>query len=212
MFAYCNNNPIMYADAFGTSPAWWQWAISGAMVVAGAVLTVTGVGGAAGGALICAGANSIVGSYTSEASGGSSIAGWTGGMITGALSGYGAGKAGTMFIAASDLTGTACLSQVALGGATSFLSGGLGSGLGTTATAVINGQKLNAKDIFSAAVTGGTINMLAGIASAIGSGVYKMPAISETSKVAASALSTSWSIAAEAVCDAVSVVIGLIAN
>ena len=39
-----------------------------------------------------------------------------------------------------------------------------------------------------------------------------MPAISETSKVAASALSTSWSIAAEVVCDAVSVVIGLIAN
>jgi len=133
-------------------------------------------------------------------------------MITGALSGYGAGKAGTMFIAASDLTGTACLSQVALGGVTSFGFGAIGAGAGTITTAAINGQKLNGKDIFSAAVTGGTINMLAGIASAIGSGVYKMPAISETSKVAASALSTSWSIAAEVVCDAVSVVIGLIAN
>ena len=152
------------------------------------------------------------GSYTSEASGGSSIAGWTGGMITGALSGYGAGKAGTMFIAASDLTGTACLSQVALGGVTSFGFGAIGAGAGTITTAAINGQKLNGKDIFSAAVTGGAINMLAGVASAIGSGVYKMPAISETSKVAASALSTSWSIAAEVVCDAVSVVIGLIAN
>lgn len=54
----------------------------------------TGVGGVAGGALICAGANSIIGSYVSEATGGSSVAGWVGGMVTGAvncLSGIGAG-------------------------------------------------------------------------------------------------------------------------
>ena len=74
----------MLFDPNGHAPEWWQWAISGAMFVAGVALVATGVGGVAGGALICAGANSMIGSYVSEATGSSSVAGWVGGMITGA--------------------------------------------------------------------------------------------------------------------------------
>ena len=74
----------MLLDPSGMAPEWWQWLISGTMVAAGAALIATGIGGAAGGALICAGANSIISSYISEASGGSPDAGWAGGMITGA--------------------------------------------------------------------------------------------------------------------------------
>ena len=72
-----------------------------------AALVATGVGGVAGGALICAGANSMIGSYVSEATGGSSIAGWVGGMITGAACGTGAGLAGNLLVQAATATGAA---------------------------------------------------------------------------------------------------------
>ena len=70
LFSYCKNNPIMFFDPSGHAPEWWQWAISGTMVIVGITLVATGAGGVAGGTLICAGANSIVGSYVSETSGG----------------------------------------------------------------------------------------------------------------------------------------------
>ena len=33
LYAYCRNNPVMYIDGDGTSPEWWHWVASGAMVV-----------------------------------------------------------------------------------------------------------------------------------------------------------------------------------
>ena len=110
----------MLSDHNGHAPEWWQWAISGAMVVAGVALVATGVGGLAGGSLICAGANSIIGSYISEATGGSSFAGWAGGMITGAMCGTGAGLAGKLLVDATAATGAVCLGYLAAGCVVAF--------------------------------------------------------------------------------------------
>ena len=38
MFAYCNNNPVMFVDP--TGEAWWHWALAAAVVVACAAATV----------------------------------------------------------------------------------------------------------------------------------------------------------------------------
>ena len=50
----------MYSDDDGRSPEWWQCGLSGAAVIAGIVLSATGVGGILGGVLIGAGAGSII--------------------------------------------------------------------------------------------------------------------------------------------------------
>lgn len=36
--------PVMYIDRDGTSPEWWHWVASGAMVVAGIALMFTPLG------------------------------------------------------------------------------------------------------------------------------------------------------------------------
>ena len=130
MFAYCNNNPIMLLDVNGFEPEWWQWLISGTMVAAGVVLVATGVAGLAGGALICAGANSMIGSYVSEASGGTTTAGWIGGGVTGALCGLGAGFSGSLLIDATTTSGATCLGYLGASEAVAFSSGFAGSLLG----------------------------------------------------------------------------------
>ena len=45
MFAYCNNNPILYVDP--TGHAWWHWLVAAAVVVAAVVVSVATVGVAA---------------------------------------------------------------------------------------------------------------------------------------------------------------------
>ncbi len=48
LFAYCNNNPIMFSDPSGTMPKWLQWLIAGvvtaALVVGAVALTVVSGG------------------------------------------------------------------------------------------------------------------------------------------------------------------------
>ena len=207
IFAYCNNNPIMYTDSLGMAPEWWQWTVSGLMVVGGAVLIATGVGGIAGGSLICAGANAIIGSYVSEASGGSSTAGWVGGMVTGAISGIGAGAAGNLLISATNMTGVACLGTVAASGTVAFTSGAIGSSAGAVVTSKIDGKALSKTEIAQTAVIGGTVNTVAGLASGIGTGLANMPLISETSKAVANFISTGWSLLSEAANDALNTIV-----
>ena len=210
LFTYCKNNPVMLSDPNGHAPEWWQWAISGAMVVAGVALVATGVGGVAGGALICAGANSIVGSYISEASGGSPAAGWAGGMITGAACGTGAGLAGGLLMQATSTTGVACLGNLAGAGAVAFGSGFGGSILGQSVTSAIDGKELNTKEeIYSAAATG-AINCLSSIGSGMGTALKGMPAISATSTALANSLNAVWSIISESVCDFLGTVTSLL--
>ena len=208
LYAYCKNNPVAFSDSNGHAPKWWQWAISGALVVAGAALVATGVGGVAGGALICAGVNSVIGSYVSEASGGSSVAGWTGGMVTGALCGLGAGAGGSLLLSATNMTGAACLGSTALSCATSFGSGALGSAAGTFVTAKMNGKNATKKEIINAMAVGGTFNMIAGIASGMGSGIASMSTVGETTKVTANAIASGWSLMTEVINDTLSTVVG----
>lgn len=201
LFAYCKNNPVMLSDPNGYAPEWWHWAISGAMVVAGVALVATGVGGVAGGTLICAGANSMIGSYVSEATGGSSVAGWVGGMITGAACGTGAGLAGNLLVQATNATGAACLGNLAAGGAVALGSGTVGSAIGQGVSAAIDGKKLNSNEVAYASMATGAINCLSGLGAGVGTALQGMPAISTTTTTLANSLNAAWSLVSESVCD-----------
>ena len=207
LFTYCFNNPIMASDAFGYAPEWWQWVVSGAAVVAGVALTATGVGGVLGGALICAGANSIIGSYTSEAAGGSSTAGWIGGAITGGLCGVGAGWAAKVLNVATRAVGGVCLGKVATAGAVAFGSGFVGSVAGQLATAIWDRAEVDLGNVMYSATTTGVINCLSGIGSLTGIGITKAPAIGGT---LASTLNTACAVVTEVICDTLGFVSTLI--
>ena len=105
LYAYCNNNPVMYSDPEGT--AWWHilagvLAVVGVVLVAGAVTALTmGVGttvmaasmtgavihGAAVGTLIGAGTGAVAGGLI-----GGAVSGWTAeGILTGVGIGFGGG-------------------------------------------------------------------------------------------------------------------------
>ena len=209
LFAYCNNNPVMYSDTTGMAPEWWQWAISSAMFVAGVVLVATGVGGAAGGALICAGVNSIIGSYTAESAGGSSTAGWIGGALTGLICGTGAGIAGDILFNTTEIVGGACLGKVALGFGVSFATGTVGSLAGQYITATIDGKDLDGKNLLTSSLATGTINCFSAIGAGMGNALKGLPTFTETSKALANTLNAMCGISAEAICDALSVIISL---
>ena len=191
----------MLSDPYGYAPKWWQWAVSGAMVVAGVALVATGVGGVAGGALICAGANSMIGSYVSEATGGSSAAGWVGGMITGAMCGTGAGFAGNLLVQATNATGAACLGNLAAGGTVAFGSGVVGSAIGQGVSATIDGKKLNSQEVVRTSMATGVINCLSGLGAGVGTALQGMPAISTTTTSLSNSLNAAWSLVSESVCD-----------
>ena len=209
LFVYCNNNPLAYTDHSGQAPEWWQWAISGAMFVAGVAMIATGVGGVAGGALVCASVNSIINSYTSEAAGGSSTAGWVGGMITGAICGTGAGVAGNLLTSATNTVGMACIGKAAASLGISFSFGFAGSYAGQTVSAAIDNKPLNGGDSFQSALATGAVNCYAGLGSGIGTAIKDIPLISTTSQVFANALNAGWSVTAEVIVDAFGAIISL---
>ena len=171
------------------------------MVVAGVALVATGVGGVAGGALICAGTNSIIGSYISEEAGGSSVAGWAGGMITGAMCGTGAGLAGNMLVQATNTVGATCLGNLVGGTAVAFSSGAAGSAVGQLVSASIDGKELDEKEIVISSMKTGAINCLSGIGAGVGTMLQGMPLISTTTTVTANSLNAVCTLVTEAVCD-----------
>jgi RHS repeat-associated protein len=106
VYAYCVNNPVMYTDSDGyLSEKGLLQFLSGAMIVVGAILLITGVGSAAGIVLIGAGIGSFVGGEVSEALGGSYALGWAIGGITGAIGGYYAAPAIGGFLSSPFSTG-----------------------------------------------------------------------------------------------------------
>ena len=199
----------MYTDSSGMAPETWQWIVSGLAFTAGVVLVATGAGGALGGILICAGVNSIIGSYTSEAAGGSSTAGWIGGAISGALCGAGASIAGTLIYKATETVGFFCLGNLVAGYGTAFGLGFVGSYVGQHTSAALDGKALDTNEVLCSAFATGAINLLAGMGSGMGEAIKSMPAISTTCTTLANSLNAAWSVTAEAICDALSVVIGL---
>ncbi len=209
LFAYCNNNPLMYIDSTGEAPKWWQWVVSGAMVAVGTALVATGVGSTAGAALISAGANSIINSYVSEASGGSSDAGWVSGMISGGISGLGAGVGGDYLIRATQSVGTACFRNLAKGVLIALSFGAGGSMAGNLTASVIEKKQISTTDLLESAMVSGTLNVGASFFAGIGTSILNLPNTTTTSRVVASFLTTGETFTAEAIVDSLSVLISL---
>ena len=209
LFAYCNNNPLIYTDSTGMAPKWWQWVVSGAMFVAGVAMIATGAGSSVGGVLVCASVNSIISSYSSEAIGGTATAGWVGGMITGAVCGTGAGLAGNLLSSATEAAGLWCLGKAAASCSVAFGFGFAGSYAGQSTSAAIDGKTINKKETVNAALTTGSINCFAGIGAGMGNAITDLPAISTTTHVFANSLNAGWSVASEAALDTLSFIIGI---
>ena len=55
LYRYCANNPVMMNDTEGNAPAWWEWVVSGILIVVGTVLCATFAGSVFGAGLIAAG-------------------------------------------------------------------------------------------------------------------------------------------------------------
>ena len=97
LYAYCNNNPVMFADPSGHAPQWWQWLIGGigiALIVVATGVAILGTGGVAAfgfGALI---GSLSVGVFGAGVGAGVGYAiGGIDGLWQGALIGFGIGAA-----------------------------------------------------------------------------------------------------------------------
>jgi len=99
LYMYCGNNPILGIDEQGN--IWWNlfswskdtWTKIGLIafsiieVVAGTALILTGIGGFAGMTLIGMGTGSVINGFMNQAAKGSFFAGWSGGQVSGILTG-----------------------------------------------------------------------------------------------------------------------------
>ncbi len=197
MFIYCCNNPIKYTDPTGCAPEWWQWTISGLMFVGGIALILTGVGTFAGPTFICAGANSIIGSYISEASGGSSFAGWIGGIVLGTFSGLGMGFAGELYLTATELVGISALNKMFGCLSTGFISGFFGAFASEFASAKIDNKPMNKNaTMYSAGM--GLVTMIGGMFSGVGP---MLGTVGTTSVALGNVLNAVSTLLSETVCD-----------
>ena len=183
--------------------------MSGLMVVGGIALTATGAGSWLGGALIAAGANSIIGAYTNEAAGGSTTAGWVGGAISGGISGVGAGKAGNLLVTASGECGLSCLKAICAAGATAFSYGAAGSLVGSGVVSIVDKTPYDFFENAISAAGNGVVNMV----SAFGSSMCTMLTMTKAgSRVAAGIAAAVTAIITETVCDTFTYVIGSVGS
>ena len=178
------------------------------MFVGGLVLVATGIGGIAGGTLICASANSIISSYISEASGGSSFAGWIGGMISGAFCGAGAGFAGKLFLDATKTVGLGALNKLMGSAIVAFGFGFFGSGASELVSAKIDNTPINKKDIVMYSAGMGLVTMIGGIGSGMGSALA-IP-IGATSTALANGLNVVCTVVTETICDLFGGIMGML--
>ena len=96
LYMYCGDNPVMNIDPSGQS--WWSdfWSgvggivvgvvVSAAEIVAGIALICTGYGIGLGAGLLSTGIGSLISGSMNALNGGSFIAGWTGGQVSGLIS------------------------------------------------------------------------------------------------------------------------------
>jgi RHS repeat-associated protein len=102
MYAYAENNPVMYLDSMGDSPTWWNpftWSneakiITGIVIIAGLAIATVATGGAAGGVAGFILAGALKGAAISAISGGllsGTVAGLTSGSWEGFVDGFSTG-------------------------------------------------------------------------------------------------------------------------
>ncbi|MCM1350603.1 MAG: hypothetical protein NC182_05310 [Prevotella sp.] len=214
LYAYAKNNPIMYYDPSGHLPEWAAWLISGSAIVGGIILCATGVGGVLGGALIGAGAGSLINGYVTKANGGDFTAGYIGGAISGALCGVGAGLGGMAFTAASEVANLACIGYMALGVTASFAGGFVGNLAGTVYTSWhesgFKNVNINWGETLLTSAVMGSLNIFAGMGSAMSSIAGSMGRVATdlNSKFALRLLSGMIAGGTEAAYDLISYLIG----
>ena len=159
LYAYCMNNPIMYADPSGHSPtAWWEWALAGVAVaglIVGSIFTCGTLAGAVlAGAAIGAGISLGTQAFSGELNWGQFALDTGVGAITGLIGGSGVSRgvatllggvvgAGSNFVSQL-ITGTELedisVMQILAAGAIGALSGFIG-GAGARNKAAINQGK-----------------------------------------------------------------------
>lgn len=94
LYAYCGNNPVMRVDENGN--AWWDWLFKALAFIAVGVSLVAvtiftgGAGAVIAGIAFGAALGGLVGGFVNEAQGGSFMAGWLGGVVSGAIQSSGA--------------------------------------------------------------------------------------------------------------------------
>ena len=169
LFAYCANNPVMYADPSGCVPEWLGWALTGVALVGLTALTVLSLGTAA------------------------PITGVMAGVIIGATCGAYAGAITSVvsqgiFNGWDNISSWAVLKQTGIGAFTGAISG-LGAGLGTTVltggiSQVTSGLFDGSIDSFSDGLIQFALGgMLAGMTYGLGKTVSNKLAVSKISKI-----------------------------
>ena len=165
LYAYCNNNPVMYSDPEGTA-AWWEWAgliavsiIAIGAIVAGTILT----GGAA--AISTAG---LIGSTLTGAG-----IGFLGGatasvVVQGAATSWDFEKINPVSALQSGLIGAAI---GGIGGVTSYGFGCLGQTIGSSVGQYLSGISVKNLTVGNAFKYLGGSNMIQSLFSKIGKGI-----------------------------------------
>ena len=224
LYAYCNDNPVMYEDPDGYLPKWAAWLISGVLVVGGVALSVVTagvatpgvigalatIGGIVGGAAVGAGAGSLIGGYVNEASGGSFEAGYVGGLISGSLTGMGASIGGLAMGVACESANIACIGYLSVTLASSFIGGALGDFGGNYVISKMDNNVFDATYALQSALFSGSLNMLAGIGSGMASaagGVCRDASAAVDTKIAARLIASMIIVGTEAAYDLISYLI-----
>ena len=89
LYAYCNNNPVMYSDPEGTA-AWWEWLIAGlatTALIVGAVVATVSTGGIAAAVLTGAAVGASLSVATQATTGDIDLGQFAVDTVVGAISG-----------------------------------------------------------------------------------------------------------------------------
>ena len=116
LYAYCGNNPIMYADPSGCLPQWAMWLIGGG-VIAGLAIATIATGGAAGG---------VAGFIFAGVLKGSVVGAVSGALVNGTISGISSAIDGEGFWSGFfDGAAHGFMSGAVIGGITGAISSGV---------------------------------------------------------------------------------------
>ena len=228
LYAYCNNDPINFSDPNGHDPEWWQWVISGTLLVIGMTLAITTapiaatatgflyitatIGGIIGSGMMAAGVGSIIGGYVNEKNGGSFNAGYWGGMLSGFVIGATASIGGSLLVEASAVSNLPCFLYFLSGYGISFIGGFLGNYWGTKVTSMKDNSYFDQKKTIAMSLAIGLLNIIAAYGSQVTAVLGKEIASQSTffGTIMISTLTASSSVAIESFFDIVSYILGVL--